>query len=151
MCRPQQPITASPQLILKNRADASPTELDRFAEKTSAHLSASAQGKLQSKPNVRLQEAQSTSNIQTLQKIRHSIVALSLSQAAGAIPIRERYDGFVFNSSTSFSPVLLEAFFNPLCSDSADAWPVVKKIAQHYQDDLLLIVHPFPLAYHQGH
>ncbi|MCO5554698.1 hypothetical protein L7F22_008231 [Adiantum nelumboides] len=78
------------------------------------------------------------------------VLWLSLRQAAGAIPIPEHYDGFVFNSSTSFSPVLLEAFFDPLCSDSADAWPVVKKIAQHYQDDLLLIVHPFPLPYHHN-
>ncbi|KAI5080727.1 hypothetical protein GOP47_0003910 [Adiantum capillus-veneris] len=54
-----------------------------------------------------------------------SILWLLLSQAAGAIPIPDRYDG-------------------------ADAWPVVKKIAQHYQDDLLLIVHPFPLPYHHN-
>nr|AOS49624.1 hypothetical protein [Davallia tyermanii] len=79
-----------------------------------------------------------------------SILLLAVAQVAGSIPIPRRYDGFVFNASSSSSPVLLEAFFDPLCPDSADAWPVVKKIAQYFQDDLLLIVHPFPLPYHHN-
>eukprot|EP00250_Pteridium_aquilinum_P035302 c9100_g1_i1 orf=146-844(+) len=79
-----------------------------------------------------------------------SIVLIGLAQVAGAIPIPARYDGFLFSASTSSSPVLLEAFIDPLCSDSAYAWPVVKKIAQYYQDDLILIVHPFPLPYHHN-
>lgn len=68
-----------------------------------------------------------------------------------SIPIPARYDGFVFNPSSSTLPsVLVEAFIDPLCSDSADAWPVFKKVVQYYQDDLLLIVHPFPLPYHHN-
>lgn len=68
-----------------------------------------------------------------------------------SIPIPAVYDGFVFNSSSSSSSsVLFEAFIDPLCSDSADAWPVVKRVVEYYHDDLTFIVHPFPLPYHHN-
>ena len=78
---------------------------------------------------------------------------LLLAHPSASIPIPSRYDGFVFRpssssaSSSSFSSatVLLEAFFDPLCSDTADVWPVVKEVAEYYTDNLTLIVHPFPL------
>ncbi|KAH7352141.1 hypothetical protein KP509_19G031900 [Ceratopteris richardii] len=80
-----------------------------------------------------------------------SIFWVPFIRTTAGIPIPPRYDGFIFSdTSSSSSPVLLEAFIDPLCSDSADAWPTVKRIAQHFQDDLMLIVHPFPLPYHHN-
>ncbi|MFS8020230.1 putative thioredoxin-like protein [Helianthus anomalus] len=63
-----------------------------------------------------------------------------------------RYDGFVYGKhAASMDSVLIEAFFDPVCPNSRDAWPPLKQAVDHYGPDLVsLIVHPFPLPYHDN-
>ncbi|CAA6673521.1 unnamed protein product [Spirodela intermedia] len=45
---------------------------------------------------------------------------------------------------------LVEAFFDPICPDSRDAWPPLKRITLEYAPRIFLEVHPFPLPYHDN-
>ncbi|EFJ21304.1 hypothetical protein SELMODRAFT_271243 [Selaginella moellendorffii] len=65
-------------------------------------------------------------------------------------PIPRRYDGFAFGSYGGVQePILVEAFFDPLCPDSKDSWPAIKQVAEEYGSEVKFIVHPFALPYHQ--
>ncbi|KAF5955912.1 hypothetical protein HYC85_008768 [Camellia sinensis] len=62
------------------------------------------------------------------------------------VTIPARLDGFVYkNGSFSVDSIMIEAFFDPVCPESRDAWPPLKQILHHYGDRLSLIVHPFAL------
>jgi len=58
-----------------------------------------------------------------------------------------RFDGLVYGETAEFNPenILIEAFFDPVCPDTRDAWPSLKQALHYYGSRLSLIVHPFPL------
>lgn len=63
---------------------------------------------------------------------------------ASSIP--PKFDGFAYGGSGSWKDsILIEAFFDPLCSDSRDSWPPLKKAVDQFSPRVSLIVHPFPL------
>ncbi|CAN6242382.1 unnamed protein product [Urochloa humidicola] len=66
------------------------------------------------------------------------------------IPIPPRTDGFVYGGKapTWGQTVVIEVFSDPVCPDSRDAWPALKKVVQHYGSRVSLIMHLFPLPYH---
>ncbi|GFY95805.1 thioredoxin superfamily protein [Actinidia rufa] len=67
----------------------------------------------------------------------------------GQVTIPARFDGFVYKAQpTSIDTVVIEAFFDPVCPDSRDAWPSLKKAVDHYGDRVSLILHTFALPYH---
>ncbi|KAJ7544314.1 hypothetical protein O6H91_09G073700 [Diphasiastrum complanatum] len=78
------------------------------------------------------------------------VMAIMSQKIRAQFPIPARYDGFVYTQRSLPNPVLLEAFFDPLCPDSRDAWPVIKKLVEYYGTDLELILHTFPLPYHHN-
>ncbi|KAL8135711.1 uncharacterized protein LOC141713463 [Apium graveolens] len=63
-----------------------------------------------------------------------------------------KYDGFVYNKKPATTDtIIIEAFFDPVCPDSRDAWPPLKKAIHHYpSDSISLVVHTFPLPYHDN-
>ncbi|XP_057974270.1 uncharacterized protein LOC131162122 [Malania oleifera] len=67
------------------------------------------------------------------------------------VSIPAKYDGFVYKNGV-FSPdaVMIEAFFDPLCPDSRDAWPPLKRALEYYGHAVSLLVHPFALPYHDN-
>ncbi|XP_039124344.1 uncharacterized protein LOC120260836 [Dioscorea cayenensis subsp. rotundata] len=72
---------------------------------------------------------------------------LSMAQS----PIPAHYDGFLYGAVSPWeASVLVEAFMDPMCPDSRDAWPSLKQAFQHYSPLVSLIVHPFPLPYHDN-
>lgn len=47
--------------------------------------------------------------------------------------------------------VELEAFLEVLCSDSRDAWPILKEVQAHYTNERLdLLIQQLPLPYHRN-
>ncbi|WVZ84247.1 hypothetical protein U9M48_031299 [Paspalum notatum var. saurae] len=67
------------------------------------------------------------------------------------IPIPARTDGFVYGDGKPPAwgeTVVVEAFLDPVCPDSRDAWPALKKAVEHYSSSVSLVVHLFPLPYH---
>ncbi|KAK9076101.1 hypothetical protein SSX86_004434 [Deinandra increscens subsp. villosa] len=66
--------------------------------------------------------------------------------------IPSRYDGFVYRRrAASTATVLIEAFYDPVCPDSRDSWPPLKQAVDHYGPSRLsLIIHTFPLPYHDN-
>lgn len=67
--------------------------------------------------------------------------------------IPAKLDGFVYGGKMSeFNPnrILIEAFFDPVCPDTRDSWPPLKQALLHYASRVSLIVHPFPLPYHDN-
>ncbi|KAJ8429697.1 hypothetical protein Cgig2_028041 [Carnegiea gigantea] len=81
-----------------------------------------------------------------------TILPLLLAMVKGqSIPVK--LDGFVYGGNTSeFNPsrILIEAFFDPVCPDTRDSWPPLKRALHYYGSRLSLIVHPFPLPYHDN-
>ncbi|PIA55421.1 hypothetical protein AQUCO_00700009v1 [Aquilegia coerulea] len=76
-----------------------------------------------------------------------------LVSTAQALSIPAKFDGFEYKhygKSSKDNTIMIEAFFDPVCPDSRDAWPPLKKALQHYGSRLSLIVHPFPLPYHDN-
>ncbi|VVA25795.1 PREDICTED: thioredoxin [Prunus dulcis] len=62
-----------------------------------------------------------------------------------------KYDGFVYDHHLVDSDsILIEAFFDPVCPDSRDAWPPLKKALQHYSPRVSVVVHLLPLPYHDN-
>ncbi|XVE94510.1 hypothetical protein REPUB_Repub02eG0014800 [Reevesia pubescens] len=60
-----------------------------------------------------------------------------------------KYDGFVYtNHRVDSDTIMIEAFFDPVCPDSRDAWAPLKQAIQHYGSRVSLIVHLLPLPYH---
>uniref|UniRef100_A0A1D1Y109 Serine protease inhibitor 3/4 n=1 Tax=Anthurium amnicola TaxID=1678845 RepID=A0A1D1Y109_9ARAE len=72
----------------------------------------------------------------------------SLAQA----PIPSRYDGFVYEVGAAVrgDSIVVEAFFDPLCPDSRDAWPPLKRLLHECSPRVFFVVHPFPLPYHDN-
>ncbi|XP_076955184.1 uncharacterized protein LOC143629926 [Bidens hawaiensis] len=66
--------------------------------------------------------------------------------------IPPKYDGFVYKKrAASTATVFIEAYFDPVCPDSRDSWPPLKQAVDYYGSGLVsLIVHPFPLPYHDN-
>ncbi|CAK9178391.1 unnamed protein product [Ilex paraguariensis] len=65
--------------------------------------------------------------------------------------IPAKYDGFIYkNRSATTDSIMIEAFFDPVCPDSRDSWPPLKQALDHYGPLVSLIVHPFPLPYHDN-
>lgn len=69
--------------------------------------------------------------------------------------IPSKIDGFAYRvdgdgSSTESTNILIEAFMDPLCPDSRDAWPPLKQLFGDYSSLVSLSVHPFPLPYHDN-
>ncbi|OVA00020.1 hypothetical protein BVC80_8593g8 [Macleaya cordata] len=67
--------------------------------------------------------------------------------AGAALIPPAKFDGFVYKNHRAAhdDSVIIEAFFDPVCPDSRDAWPPLKRALQHYGSRLSLIVHPFAL------
>ena len=64
-------------------------------------------------------------------------------------PIPRTYDGYRLGSTDA--PLLLEAFYDLMCPDSAASWPTVQEVMTHYgPDKLQFILHRFPLPHHNG-
>ncbi|KAL8211505.1 hypothetical protein R6Q57_005942 [Mikania cordata] len=84
----------------------------------------------------------------TLVMVVACLVVLVRSQSI----IPWRYDGFVYRKeAASTESVLIEAFYDPVCPDSRDSWPPLKRAVDHYGTNLVsLIVHTFPLPYHDN-
>ncbi|KAL0557538.1 hypothetical protein IC582_006082 [Cucumis melo] len=62
-----------------------------------------------------------------------------------------KFDGFVYgNHSLDLNTILIEAFFDPVCPDSRDSWPPLKKALDHYGSRVRLVIHLLPLPYHDN-
>ena len=47
--------------------------------------------------------------------------------------------------------VIVEAFIELQCKDSTAAWPILQKVALHYDpQDVAVIIHQMPLPYHRN-
>ena len=77
------------------------------------------------------------------------------------IPLPNTYDGFLYPSRGAKAigggkgSVVVEAFFDLLCSDCKAAWPTVKLLMNEYEHNSTkaapaLILHTFPLPYHHN-
>ncbi|CAN4105231.1 unnamed protein product [Withania somnifera] len=67
------------------------------------------------------------------------------------ISLPSKQDGFWYdNINDKTESVLIEAFLDPLCPDSRDSWPPLKRALHHYGSRVSLVVHPFPLPYHDN-
>jgi len=76
------------------------------------------------------------------------VVVCSMSSAA-SMPIPLRPDGYpLLSSAPATAPVVLEAFLDMLCPDSAAAWPTMKAVVAAYPSDVYFLMHTFPLPYH---
>ncbi|CAM0907895.1 unnamed protein product [Alopecurus aequalis] len=83
------------------------------------------------------------------------IVAAGCCGRCGAqLPIPARTDGFVWGKAPGPAwggAVVVEAFFDPVCPDSRDAWPQLQKAVDHYgAGRVAVVVHLFPLPYHSS-
>lgn len=71
-------------------------------------------------------------------------LVLPLSQCSA--PNSSYVWGFVYrNSRASPDSIFIGVLFDPVCSDSRDAWPPPKQSVDHYGFRLSIIVHPFAL------
>ncbi|KAL3736621.1 hypothetical protein ACJRO7_025548 [Eucalyptus globulus] len=62
-----------------------------------------------------------------------------------------RQDGFVYTDHrVDPDTVVVEAFLDPVCPDSRDAWPPLKQALQYYGPRVWLVVHLLPLPYHDN-
>lgn len=60
-------------------------------------------------------------------------------------------DGFVYGNHTLYlDTIFIEAFFDPVCPDSRDSWPPLKKVLDHYGSRVRLVIHLLPLPYHDN-
>ncbi|KAG8057610.1 hypothetical protein GUJ93_ZPchr0002g23062 [Zizania palustris] len=74
---------------------------------------------------------------------------LLVLHAQASVP--PRYDGFAYGDAATAAwkdSILVEAFLDPLCPDSRDAWQPLRLAVDRYAPRVSLIVHPFPLPYH---
>ena len=58
-----------------------------------------------------------------------------------------KIDGFVYekNHRDNSETIFIEAFYDPVCPDSRDSWPPLKKALHHYGSRASLVVHLLPL------
>ncbi|XP_058225506.1 uncharacterized protein LOC131334490 isoform X1 [Rhododendron vialii] len=63
-----------------------------------------------------------------------------------------RIDGFVYKNRlpTGMDSIIIEAFLDPVCPDSRDSWPPLKRAIDYYGSSVSLVVHPFALPYHDN-
>lgn len=62
-----------------------------------------------------------------------------------------RYDGFIYeNPLGDADSILIEAFYDPVCPDSRDSWPPLKRALHYYGSRTSLVVHLLPLPYHDN-
>ncbi|KAF2324726.1 hypothetical protein GH714_016512 [Hevea brasiliensis] len=62
-----------------------------------------------------------------------------------------RYDGFIYQDRPGDTDsILIEAFYDPVCPDSRDSWPPLKQALHYYGSSTSLVVHLFPLPYHDN-
>uniref|UniRef100_M1CV47 Uncharacterized protein n=1 Tax=Solanum tuberosum TaxID=4113 RepID=M1CV47_SOLTU len=62
-------------------------------------------------------------------------------------------DGFLYGGDGKIDitkSIVIEAFLDPVCPDSRDSWPPLKKALHHYGSRVSLVVHTFPLPYHDN-
>ncbi|KAJ4800647.1 Thioredoxin superfamily protein [Rhynchospora pubera] len=66
-------------------------------------------------------------------------------------PIPAKIDGFVYKKPIVWGEsVVVEAFLDPVCSDSRDSWLPLKQAFDYYSGQLSLVVHPVPMPYHSN-
>ncbi|CAL5213973.1 unnamed protein product [Lathyrus oleraceus] len=59
--------------------------------------------------------------------------------------------GFLYkNRHFDYDTIRIEAFYDPLCPDSADSWPPLIQALDHYAARVSLLVHLLPLPYHDN-
>lgn len=77
------------------------------------------------------------------------LILLSLQLFVGGDYIPPaKLDGFVYNNRHfNFDTIQIEAFYDPLCPDSADSWPPLKKALDHYAARVSFVVHLLPLPF----
>lgn len=76
---------------------------------------------------------------------------LIFSQIRCQAQIPAEHDGFWFGKRPGTAEsAYVEAFFDPVCPDSRDSWPPLKKVVQFYGSHVTLVVHTFPLPYHDN-
>ncbi|XP_062225228.1 uncharacterized protein LOC133923935 [Phragmites australis] len=81
------------------------------------------------------------------------LVIIGCCGCRAQIPIPARTDGFVYAGKPPPAwgqTVVVEAFVDPVCPDSRDAWPPLKKAVEHYGSRVSVVVHLFPLPYHSN-
>ncbi|KZV16541.1 hypothetical protein F511_11373 [Dorcoceras hygrometricum] len=62
-----------------------------------------------------------------------------------------KQEGFWFGDQpASAESILVEAFFDPVCPDTRDSWPPLRKAVEHYGSAVSLVVYTFPLPYHDN-
>lgn len=72
---------------------------------------------------------------------------------AQEVPIPPRPLGYVhaYGQTTNLTAVQIDAFLDPLCPDSKQAFPTLLQVANHYGPDVLTLrLHMFPLPYHRN-
>lgn len=79
-----------------------------------------------------------------------AVAAAAASLAASGVAAQSlpppRRDGFVYTDGPVDSDtVVVEAFLDPVCPDSRDAWPPLKQALQYYGPRVWLVVHLLPL------
>ncbi|XP_030443864.1 uncharacterized protein LOC115666235 [Syzygium oleosum] len=82
-------------------------------------------------------------------------VAVAFAFAASGVAAQSlpppRRDGFVYTDGRVDSDtVVVEAFLDPVCPDSRDAWPPLKQALRYYGPRVWLVVHLLPLPYHDN-
>ncbi|KAL1542873.1 hypothetical protein AAHA92_19909 [Salvia divinorum] len=62
-------------------------------------------------------------------------------------------DGYWYGEASAAvdeKKVLIEAFYDPVCPDSRDSWPPLKQAVEEFASRVRLVVHTFPLPYHDN-
>ncbi|KAL5997950.1 hypothetical protein ACLOJK_008884 [Asimina triloba] len=60
-------------------------------------------------------------------------------------PIPRKIDGLVYEGRYPGPDSIVDAFLDPVCPDSRDSRPPLKKALSHYSGRVALFVHPFAL------
>lgn len=64
------------------------------------------------------------------------------------ISIPSKQEGFWYTDrAAGIDSILIEAFLDPVCPDSRDAWLPLKQAVEHYGSRVSLVVYPFALPY----
>ncbi|KAK4771530.1 hypothetical protein SAY87_032062 [Trapa incisa] len=93
----------------------------------------------------------SISSVCLLTVVFFIIVCFSAIRASSQSLPPARPDGFVYSTHPVDSDtIIIDAFFDPVCPDSRDAWWPLKKALDHYGSRLWLVVHLLPLPYHDN-
>lgn len=69
---------------------------------------------------------------------------------ASEVPVPPRPQGYVYaySQSNNLTDLQIDAFFDPLCPESKQAFPTLLQVANHYGPDVMTLrLHMFPLPY----